>query len=122
VVAVLAQPTEIFVTRATEIFGLFLPPVRTLGQQPLEQFCSHKKKGDSMAEYWFKNSTQNVAPYIFKRGWTQTTINKRVKGRLRFNEWNALKLKKLVIKEKLFPMVWKEDAEGNILITFKEGR
>lgn len=75
-----------------------------------------------MAEYWFKNSTQNVAPYIFKRGWTQTTINKRVKGRLRFNEWNALKLKKLVIKEKLFPMVWKEDAEGNILITFKEGR
>ena len=42
-VAALAQPTEIFVPRATEIFGLLLPPVRTLGRQPFEQFCSEKE-------------------------------------------------------------------------------
>jgi hypothetical protein len=44
VVAVLARPAEIFATRAAEIFVSFLPPVRRLGQQPLEQFCSNTRR------------------------------------------------------------------------------
>ena len=74
-------------------------------------------------EYFFKNCVQNVRPYVVidgirRRGIVTTNINSRIKGGLRWNEWDALRLKKLLIREKLFPIKWKEDINGNILVEF----
>jgi hypothetical protein len=82
---------------------------------------SEGEKAKMIGEYFFKNRKQNARPAIYdykSKGWIQTEINSRVRGGLRWNEWDALKLNRLLIKEKLFPIVWKEDLKGNITVRF----
>ena len=77
--------------------------------------------------YWFRNYCRWRKPPVYDvdgrllyhaKGLINTHINYKVKGGLRWNEWHAIKLKRLLIKAGI-DFAWFEGEDGSITIRWR---